>query len=524
MIFEWMADPAAWAGLATLVLLEIVLGIDNLVFIAILADKLPPEQRNRARVVGLSLALLMRLGLLASISWLITLTQPLFTVWGSEISWRDLILILGGLFLLFKGTMELHERLEGAHEVKADNGAYAVYWQVIAQIVVLDAVFSLDSVITAVGMVQELSIMMIAVIVAILVMMLASRPLMAFVSRHPTVIILCLGFLLMIGFSLIVEGLGFHIPKGYLYAAIGFSILIEAANQFGRRNVLRRVTGINARDRTAQAVLRILRGGQTAPQASEEVAAIVSSGGAAAPFSANESSMIERVLTLAERPVRSIMVPRVDAIWLDIEDSAPNILEEIRNSGRSRFPVCRGGVDTMLGVVHAKDLLGQDRPATSLNLEAAIREPLYVIESMPILKLLEEFKTSPVHMAIVIDEHGEFEGLVTPADILIAIAGNLSEHGDEAPPEAIRREDGSWLLDGRLRIEQVAQALAVTDLNGDARYTTLAGFVLHQLGHLPQPGEEFSWDGWRFEVVDLDGQRIERVTASPATSKPDDLQ
>ncbi|MBL8271136.1 TerC family protein [Steroidobacter sp.] len=514
MLFEWMSDPAAWAGLATLVLLEIVLGIDNLVFIAILADKLPPEQRNRARIVGLSLALVMRLGLLASISWLMTLTQPLFTMWGLEISWRDVILIFGGVFLLFKGTMELHERLEGAHEVKANDAAYAVYWQVIAQIVVLDAVFSLDSVITAVGMVQDLSIMVIAVIVAILVMMLASRPLMAFVSRHPTVIILCLGFLLMIGFSLIVEGLGFHVPKGYLYAAIGFSILIEAANQFGRRNVLRRVTGTNARDRTARAVLRILRGGQSAPQASEEVAAIISSAGDTVAFSADESSMIERVLTLAERPLRSIMVPRVDAVWLDIEDSPANVIEEIRHSGHSRFPVCRGTVDSVIGVVHAEDLLWQDRPAAGLDLGAALRKPLYVSDTMPILKLLEQFKTSPVQLAVVIDERGAFEGLVTPTDILVAIAGNLPDAGSEPPPTAIRRDDGSWLLDGRLRIAEVVQSLAVSDLHSDAKYTTLAGFMLHHLGHLPQPGESLTWERWTFEVLELDGQRIEKVVAS----------
>ena len=186
MIFDWMSDPTAWLGLATLVILEIVLGIDNLVFIAILADKLPPHQRNRARMIGLTLAMVMRLGLLASIAWVVTLTQPLFTVLGAEISGRDLILILGGLFLLFKGTMELHERVEGgAGLTPGRKTQHAVFWQVILQIVVLDAVFSLDSVITAVGMVQDLSIMMIAVVVAMAVMMLASRPLMGFVARHP---------------------------------------------------------------------------------------------------------------------------------------------------------------------------------------------------------------------------------------------------------------------------------------------------------------------------------------------------
>lgn len=515
MIFEWMADPAAWAGLATLVVLEIVLGIDNLIFIAILADKLPPHQRNKARVMGLTLALGMRLLLLASISWIVTLTAPIFSVFEHGISWRDIILILGGAFLLFKGTVELHERLEGEHDVKETSKVHAVFWQVLAQIVVLDAVFSLDSVITAVGMVKHLSIMMIAVIIAIGVMMLASRPLMAFVSRHPTVVILCLGFLLMIGFSLIVEGLGFHIPKGYLYAAIGFSILIEAANQVGRRNVQRRVTTMDLRDRTAQAVLRILRGGQAESQDSAEVAAIVSSGGSVPAFSAEESTMIERVLTLGERQVRTIMVPRVEVIWLNAEDDSATILAEIRESGRSRFPVCRGTVDEVVGVVHAKDLLVQAETLGKLDLMAAMRKPLYVIEGMPILKMLEQFKSSAIHMAIVVDEHGTFEGIVTPTDILVAIAGDLPEIAGEEVPYASKQEDGTWHLEGRMPIEEAERALNVTGMRGeDDDFLTLAGFLLARFGRLPVAGDEVEWHDWRFKVEALDGHRIDRVIAT----------
>ncbi|WP_244913127.1 TerC family protein [Zavarzinia compransoris] len=514
-----MADPAAWAGLATLVVLEIVLGIDNLIFIAILADKLPPHQRNKARVLGLSLALGMRLLLLASISWIVTLTAPLFSVLGTEISWRDVILILGGAFLLFKGTVELHERLEGEHDVKETGRTHAVFWQVLAQIVVLDAVFSLDSVITAVGMVKHLSVMMIAVVIAIAVMMLASRPLMAFVSRHPTVVILCLGFLLMIGFSLIVEGLGFHIPKGYLYAAIGFSILIEAANQVGRRNVRKRVTTMDLRDRTAQAVLRILRGDQAEAQTSEEVAAIVSSGGTAPAFSAEESTMIERVLTLGERQVRAILVPRVDVVWLNAEDDSETILAEIKESGRSRFPVCRGTVDEVIGVVHAKDLLVQAQTLGRLDLEAALRKPLFVIETMPILKLLEQFKGSAIHMAIAVDEHGTFEGIVTPTDILVAIAGDLPEIAGEELPYASQRDDGSWQLEGRMPVEEAEKTLNAQGMRGeDDDFLTLAGFLLARFGRLPAAGDSLEWNGWRFEVAALDGHRIDQVVAAPAAA------
>ena len=226
MDFLWIMDPTAWLGLLTLVVLEIVLGIDNLLFIAILAEKLPPSERDRARIIGLALALVMRLLLLASISWLVTLTEPLFTIWSLPLAGRDLILLIGGFFLLFKATRELHGRLEGEIGSGSQSKVYAAFWTVVAQIVVLDAVFSLDAVITAVGMAEHLSVMMLAVVIAIGIMMWASKPLTLFVNRHPTLVILCLGFLLMIGFSLVAEGLGFHIPKGYLYAAIGFSILI----------------------------------------------------------------------------------------------------------------------------------------------------------------------------------------------------------------------------------------------------------------------------------------------------------
>ena len=226
---EWLSDPTVWVGLVTLVVLEIVLGVDNLIFIAILADKLPPQQRDRARVIGLSLALFMRLGLLASITWVMSLTATVFGFWRFEFSWRDLILIVGGAFLLIKATTEIHERLEGAHK-PGKSVAHAAFWPIIAQIVMLDIVFSLDSVITAVGMVEQVSIMILAVIIAVGVMLVSAGPISEFVERHPTVKMLALSFLLLIGVMLVADGLGRHIPKGYIYFAMGFSVFVEMIN------------------------------------------------------------------------------------------------------------------------------------------------------------------------------------------------------------------------------------------------------------------------------------------------------
>ncbi|WFE28986.1 TerC family protein [Solwaraspora sp. WMMD791] len=225
---ELLTSPELWIAFATLLLLEIVLGIDNVVFISILAGRLPEHQQARARTIGISLALITRLLLLASLSWVIGLTAPLFTVFGQEISGRDLILLLGGLFLLAKATYEIHEHLEGSdHGTSRKTASFA---GVIVQILILDVVFSLDSVITAVGMVDELFIMVAAVIIAMIIMLVSAGAVSAFVNRHPTVKMLALSFLLLIGGSLIAEGLGQHIAKGYVYGPIAFSIFVEFLN------------------------------------------------------------------------------------------------------------------------------------------------------------------------------------------------------------------------------------------------------------------------------------------------------
>ena len=226
---DWLSDPQAWVAFLTLVALEIVLGIDNIIFITILAGKLPAEQQARARYIGLALALVLRVILLFSLTWVIGLTSPLFTVLGQEISGRDLILLLGGLFLLGKATFEIHDSLEG-EEGHASARVKAQFTSVIIQIILLDAVFSLDSVITAVGMVSNLSIMIAAVVVAIAFMMLFAAPVGGFVHRHPTIKMLALSFLLLIGLTLIVEAFDVHIPKGYIYFAMGFSVFVEFLN------------------------------------------------------------------------------------------------------------------------------------------------------------------------------------------------------------------------------------------------------------------------------------------------------
>jgi predicted tellurium resistance membrane protein TerC len=235
--FDWLSDPTAWVALATLVILEVVLGIDNLIFIAILTNKLPVEQQSRARRLGIGAALVMRLLLLATISIIVRLTDPVFTAFGHGFSWRDIILIAGGLFLVWKATKEIHHTVDPVDH-KEDMVGHAVTMTIgaaIFQILLLDLVFSVDSIITAVGMTDEIAIMYIAVITAVTVMLLAADPLSKFIAKNPTIVMLALGFLLMIGMTLIADGFGFHVPKGYIYAAMGFSALVEGLNMLARR-------------------------------------------------------------------------------------------------------------------------------------------------------------------------------------------------------------------------------------------------------------------------------------------------
>ena len=231
---DWIADPTAWIALCTLTLLEIVLGIDNIVFISILAGRLPAERQARARTIGLALAMLGRIALLLSLTWIMELTEDLFTVLGQDISGRDLILLMGGLFLIYKSTSEIHHKLEGV-EGSRSSKVKAAFGAILVQVTLLDIVFSLDSVITAVGMVEEIPIMVIAIVIAVGFMMLFARSLGDFVERHPTIKMLALSFLLLIGMALVADGLDHHIPKGYIYFAMGFSVFVEMLNLRMRR-------------------------------------------------------------------------------------------------------------------------------------------------------------------------------------------------------------------------------------------------------------------------------------------------
>ncbi|HBI83777.1 MAG TPA: hypothetical protein DDY24_08640 [Alcaligenaceae bacterium] len=518
---EWLLDPTIWVGLFTLVVLEIVLGIDNLIFIAILADKLPPAQRDRARIIGLSLALIMRLGLLAGMSWLVQLKQPWLAIAGFEFSGRDLILMVGGFFLLFKGTLELHERLEGNRNEHSATRVYADFWVIVTQIVVLDAVFSLDAVITAVGMVEHLSVMMAAVVIAVGIMLLASKPLTRFVNAHPTVVVLCLGFLLMIGFSLVAESFGFKVPKGYLYAAIGFSVLIELLNQIARLQGIKLEAKRPMRERTAEAVLRML--GKKLPDEMADSAVTAKDNLSDITFGVEERNMVSGVLTLAERSIHSVMTPRTEVSWVNLDDDPAEIQKQIAMAPHSFFPVCRESLDDVKGIGRAKDMIA-DLITHGHIRKASLREPIIVHDTIGIIRLMDTLKRSRGQLVLVADEFGTIQGLVTPIDVFEAIAGEFPD--EDETPDIISDGDHQWTVDGAADLHHLEQVLETEGLvDEDQDFTTMAGYLLSRFGQLPKPGDSCEYAGphatFKFEVQKIDGRRIALVKIRKLDALPD---
>ena len=519
MDFSWVLEPATLVGFLTLLVLEVVLGIDNLVFVAILANKVKPQHRDKARIIGLSLAVVIRIIMLASMAYIMKLTTPLFYVDDFGVSGKDMIMFAGGIFLLYKATTELHERLEGqAAYVDGGNGRrkHTAFWAVVGQIILLDAVFSIDSVITAVAMVDHITIAMTAVVVAMAVMIWASKPLTEFVDKHPTVVMLCLGFLLMIGFSLIAEGFHYHIPKGYLYAAIGFSILIEVFNQVSSKN--RKKNAFSARTwraRTAESVLGMIGIRE----------AVLAKAGAVngddSHFEDNEKLMIQSVLTLAERPILGVMTPRPEIERLDISQLKEQQCKQLEDTPFSRLMVVgKAGIDEPLGYIDKKDLLAQMLATGEFSIHKALKQPLVLPENSTVLNAMELFRAKSADIALVVDEFGGILGMVTMKDLMETIAGDFPEEYErEEAPSIEMHADQSFTVDGSLEYGSLAQQIDLPMQDEEADFHTVAGLIMDEVQAIPEVGDSIDYHQWRFTVIEKVGQRIERVKV---TRIPDD--
>lgn len=503
---EILFDPSLWVGLLTLVILEIVLGIDNLIFIAILAEKLPPNQRDKARIMGLSLALLMRLGLLSLISWLVTLTNPLFHIGPLDFSGRDLILFFGGIFLLYKAVSELHEKLEGEQQYhEKSTSQHAQFGLVVTQIVILDAVFSLDSVITAVGMVDELAVMMAAVIIAIIIMLIASKPLMSFVNRHPTVVILCLSFLLMIGISLIADGLGFHIPKGYIYSGIGFAILIEIFNQYAQINRLKHQKRVPLRDKAAHLIYRLMSG---KPDSSDSLELIDPQMSEA--FIPEERYMMSGVLSLADRPVSSIMIAREEISWINIRDDLESIRQQILSVPHNLLPLCDGDLDHVISVVRAKSLMNELEQIKQDSYLKKLKEPIWIKEDISVIDCMKALRQAKGSLLMVRNDQQQVCGLVTPLDLLEAIAGDFPDSDELPDVEPVSKNQ--WIVQGDVDFYQLQQELGLIELSSiEEKELSIEEHLKQVLGKRITVGSQWKNDEICLTIKELQNGRIRHV-------------
>lgn len=498
------------AGLATLIVLELVLGIDNLVFVAILAGKLPPHRRDRARVVGLGLALAMRLLMLAGAAgFMRTAGRPAVSVLGLEMSWRDVVLFAGGVFLLVKATHEIHRTLEGGKTHETTSRRTPSFTVTIVQIVVLDAIFSADAVITAVGMVESLWVMMAAVIVSMAIMIAASKPLTAFVTRHPTVIVLCLCFLLLIGCSLMVEALGIHVPKTYLYAAIGFSLFIETLNQVGVHRRRRSLMSMPSRERAAEVIERLLSpgpGGGNSAVRTEEPSDVREPIGELPP---DESGMIRGIMSLSSLPVRAIMTLRPEIVWLKADSGIDAVRDALIESGRSRVLLCGRDLDDVLGVIDVRAALRTMAGRPDVDVRTLAERPMYVMRTMTTSRLTEEMRRRDERFAIVTDAQGAIEGVVTTMDVFAVIAGDLADDEDDDLIEAAT--DDGMTVRGLTRIADIENHFGRAIGRTDRNYETVAGHLLEIAGCIPARDDRYDDAGLRFTVIEVDGRRIEKV-------------
>lgn len=511
---EWLLSPelglfmaSTWISLIILLLLEVVLGIDNLIFIAILSNKLPPHQRKGAWIGGLSLALLMRIALLAMMSWLITLTTPLFIVpiFHHEFSTRDLILVFGGLFLIQKATRELHERIEGAEPSKDETKDHAKLWAIIIQIAILDAVFSFDAVITATSIADHLWVMILAVSLAMALMLFAARPLTDFINQYPTIVVLCLSFLLMIGLSLLVEGFGFEVPNGYIYAAITFSIFIEMMNQVIHHREEIRQTRYSRRERTADIVLRLL-GSKLYEAKSEEES--LEDEEEIPLFREEERNMVSGVLSLGDRTIRSIMTPRNDISWINFRDEKETILDILNANPHSQFPICDDSLDNVKGIARAKDIATDLLEKGVINLESTLKEVTFSHRSTSVLKMMEIFRNARGrHMVMVIDDFGSVQGLITILDVFEAIAGEFPDEDEMFSVEVL--SENEWNIDAGCDLLIVEQTLGIRGLvDEDDDYSSLGGLLIDRLDGLPEEGDCLELEGFRFTIKSVDDKRI----------------
>jgi len=510
---EWTLQGSAWLGLVTLLLLELNLGVDHLRFIGTINGAPPDPQRQTASRVSLLVAWGLSMLMLIGISQLLAAPKQLMTVGSIALSWHQLLFISAGFWLVLSATSSLHNRLDEGGPRTRHQRSHSKRWQWLLHIGLSHGVFVLNSVVTALGLVDAPGIMAIAITLSSGILLFAPATLRHRIAQTPSILILCLGLLLMIGFSLVVQGFGYAVPKNYLYAAIIFSFGIEGLNQLARRNVYRRETRRPLRERTAEGILRML-GRELIP--SSTVTKTLTADTPTLPaqaFEPEERNMVSGVLRLADRHIHSMMTPRADISWINIHDSADQIRTRLSTSPHGFFPVCENTLDNILGIARAKDLIGDILQYGSIR-RASIRQPILVHDSIRPLDLMETLRNARGQVVIVIDEFGAVAGLVTAMDIFEAIAGDFPD--EDETPDIVESGPNQWIVDGGADLYQLEQTLHLTGLQQeDQDFSTLAGLLLDQFGHLPKVGASLTLQlpagALSARILDIQDRRIVKV-------------
>ncbi|CAL4321502.1 UPF0053 inner membrane protein YoaE [Buchnera aphidicola (Periphyllus testudinaceus)] len=511
-------NSSVLTGLLSLIILEIILGIDNLIFLTILVKKLNPKQRKKARNIGLILSLFIRISFLSLISWSTSLTNPFYINKYITLSIREIIFLIGGIFLSLVSLFELNHKLKKKYSKKLKKKKYSNFWIVILQIVVLDAIFSLDSIITAVGLINNIVIMTLAIIISMLFMLFILKSIKNFINTYPTIIILCLGFLLMIGMNLIMEVLGLYIPKTYFYSAIGFSIFVELFNQISKYNFLLHQYTRPIRIRVLEKFLQILK---TEKKKNNHLKKIKKNkkyfSKKYGNFYKEEKYMIFSLLNLSKRSIKSIMTPRKEISWININESPNKIKKKLLNTPHNLFPICKGNLDNIISVIRAKELLSIIEKKKNILDFVSKNKPIIVFEKLHSINLLKILKKSKGNMIIVINKFYIVQGIITPLDFLKAITGDIPD-SDETPD--IIKNKNSWLIKGSTNLYSIQQFLNIKNfIYKKIMHASIAGLLIDKIGKIPSPGETITIYSFNFKILKITNYTITLIKVTKKKKK-----
>lgn len=511
---EGLLNPAIWLGFLALVVIELVLAVGHVAYALKLSESLAPQVRARAQALGLSAALLIRLVLLVGMVWLTQFDTPFVTIGAFGLSLKDAMLMVGGFYLLFRAILAIYERTEAAFVGSPEERPLIRPSVAVLQIGLLSIGFTVDMTTVAIGLVESLAVMVGAAVVASLLSLLLQARLIRWVSAYPAVTLLCYGFLLILGFSMVMRGFGVVLAADLLLLVLVFFVLVAwfLHGAYPRAAVAQ--SRLPIRERTVQAVARLLGKdhasitgmGLTPPTESTVDRS----------FEVQERNMVSGVLTLAERSVHSIMTPRTEISWVNLDDDPETIKMQLEIEPHSYFPVCRGSLDEVVGIGRAKRMVADILTHGQIR-QKRLREPIIIHDTITISRLLDTLRRAKGQLVLVADEFGTLQGLVTPIDVFEAIAGEFPD--EDETPDIISDGENRWRMDGATDLHQLEQVL---DTNGfvdeDDDYTTLAGYLLNHFGQLPKLGDicELKRPAaiLTFEVVRIEGRRIALVNVA----------